>query len=246
MDVPAHAAAQAARGRRCLSTSNPTVKTQTNSWAGFPADLLLELPAGRGTREQLEQGLRRAIQQGRLGGGALLPPSRVLASDLGIARSVVVEAYRNLAADGYLETRRGGWTRVHPHRQVRRYANEASAPGDDGQRFYGWRRPAIGRPQIRLLGGLPDPALFPKREWLRHYREALTDLPYPDLGYPDILGAEPLRRALADYLARARGAVTSPNTVLVCAGFMQGLTLVCRTLRRAGARRIAVEDPCHA
>jgi GntR family transcriptional regulator/MocR family aminotransferase len=37
---------------------------------------------------------------------------------------------------------------------------------------------------------------------------------------------------------------TAPERMLVCAGFTQGLTLVCRALHRAGARRIAIEDPC--
>src|SRR5919198_6364559 len=99
-----------------VSTSNPIVSRQTNSAAGFPPDLLIELPSGGGrdVRERLEHALRAAIQQERLRGGAVLPPSRVLAADLGIARSVVVEAYRNLAANGYLETRRGGWARAPP------------------------------------------------------------------------------------------------------------------------------------
>jgi GntR family transcriptional regulator/MocR family aminotransferase len=37
---------------------------------------------------------------------------------------------------------------------------------------------------------------------------------------------------------------TTPDRVLVVAGFAQGLTLVCRTLRDRGVTRIAVEDPC--
>ena len=218
---------------------------RTNSPDGFPPDLLLELSSGggRGVRERLEHALRVAIQQERLRGGSVLPPSRVLAADLGVARSVVVEAYRNLAAYGYVETRPGGWTRVRSYTQ-------AEPPRDDSpsryeeQLFFGWRRPA-SHAQIRLLGGLPDPALFPRREWLRHYRAALAEVPQPALGYPDILGAQPLRAALADYLGRARGAVAAPGRVIVCGGFTQGLTLVCRALRRAGARRVVVEEPCH-
>lgn len=219
---------------------------QTNSSGGFPADLLIELPSGggRGLRERLEQALRVAIQEERLRGGAVLPPSRMLASDLGVARSVVVEAYRNLAATGYLESRPGGWTRVRPYAQAEPNRNHDSLQQYEQQLFFGWRQPAASRAPVRLLGGLPDPALFPRREWLRHYRAALAELPYPALGYPDILGAEPLRQALADYLGRVRG-VATPDRIIVCAGFTQGLTLLCRVLRRAGAQRLAVEDPCH-
>ena len=220
---------------------------QTNSPGGFPAELHLELPSGggRGLRERLEHTLRVAIQQERLRRGAVLPPSRVLAADLGVARSVVVEAYRNLAANGYLETRRGGWTRVRPDAPAEPHSGEDPLPDYEQQLFFGWRRPAASGAPIKLLGGLPDPALFPRREWLRHYRAALAGLPSSALGYPDILGAEPLRHALADYLGRVRGAVATPGQIIVCGGFTQALTLLCRAVRRAGARRIAVEEPCH-
>jgi GntR family transcriptional regulator / MocR family aminotransferase len=220
---------------------------RTNSATGFPPDLLIELPSGggRGVRERLERALRAAIQQERLRGGAVLPPSRVLAADLGIARSVVVEAYRNLAANGYLDSRRGGWTRVRPYAQAQRQREGGPLPDYEQQLFFGWRRPTASPALIRLLGGLPDPALFPRRAWLRHYRAALAELPSASVSYPDILGAEPLRQALADYLGRVRGAAATPDRVIISTGFTQGLTLVCRALGRAGARRVAVEEPCH-
>jgi GntR family transcriptional regulator/MocR family aminotransferase len=41
-----------------------------------------------------------------------------------------------------------------------------------------------------------------------------------------------------------RGAVADPERIVICDGFTQGLTLVCRALHARGARRIAVEDPC--
>src|SRR5689334_6596882 len=80
----------------------------------FPADLLVALDRsnGRGLRRQLEGELRRAIRHGRLPVGTPLPPSRVLARELGVARGVVVDAYGQLAAEGYLEARQGSGTRV--------------------------------------------------------------------------------------------------------------------------------------
>src|SRR4051812_45889520 len=87
---------------------------QTNSGDGYPADLLVDVRAGnvRSLRQRLENTLRSAVQDGRLVPGAVLPPSRTLAAELAISRSVVVEAYANLTADGYLEARQGGGTRV--------------------------------------------------------------------------------------------------------------------------------------
>jgi GntR family transcriptional regulator / MocR family aminotransferase len=176
--------------------------------------------------------------------GAAVPPTPVLAAELGISRSVVVDAYDNLAADGYLEARQGSGTRVRPGAPAARPPRHET--GRDGLEafFEAPRRTLQLRAPIRLLGGLPDAALFPRREWVRHYRAALAALPDPELGYPDVRGAEPLRVAMAAYLGRVRGVATAPERLLICAGVTQGLTLVCRALARLGVRRIAIEDPC--
>jgi GntR family transcriptional regulator / MocR family aminotransferase len=59
-----------------------------DSWAISGRDLHLDL--GRsGRRVALERALREAVQSGRLAPGTLLPPSRALAGDLGIARNTV-------------------------------------------------------------------------------------------------------------------------------------------------------------
>jgi GntR family transcriptional regulator/MocR family aminotransferase len=201
---------------------------------GFPGDLLVEIDRSNRRRvgEQLESGLREAIRHGRLRVGTALPPSRVLALELGVARSVVVEAYGQLVAEGFLEARQGSGTRVR--------AAEAEPRSPDRPR----ERQAAGGAQ--LLAGLPDPASFPRRQWQRHYRAALSELPDASFGYPDAQGATELRAALVGYLGRVRAVMTTPEQLLVCGGFAQGLTLVCRALRARGARRLAVEDPCFA
>lgn len=97
---------------------------------------------------------------------------------------------------------------------------------------------------VRFVGGLPDPALFPRTEWLRHYRSALNAAPNRQLGYPGPLGAEPLRVALINYIARVRGVLTVPDRILISTGLTQALVLLCRALRARGVKAIAVEDPC--
>ncbi|QRY54064.1 MocR-like pyridoxine biosynthesis transcription factor PdxR [Mycolicibacterium septicum] len=213
-----------------MSGSNRESNQQTNSAdAGFPPDLLIALDrtSRDGLAMQLQHQLRMGIQQGRLAAGSLLPPSRALAAQLGVARSVVVAAYEHLVADGYLTGRQGSGTRVkqvapQPSPRVRR-ARDPAAP---------------------LGGGLPDAALFPRTEWLRHYRNALTEVPNVQLGYPGPLGTRPLREALSDYLARVRGVATTPDRMIVTSGLTQGIVLLARSLRARGCRTLAVEDPC--
>src|SRR5438046_2705886 len=86
------------------------MKTGANSGP----ELLLELDRSRprALRAQLEDGLREAVRSGRLGAHARLPASRALASDLGVSRRLVVDAYAQLLAEGYLVARRGAGTYV--------------------------------------------------------------------------------------------------------------------------------------
>ena len=78
------------------------------------AELLLALDrAGTGPlRAQLEEQLRSAVRAGLLAPGTALPSTRALARDLGVSRGVVVEAYDQLAAEGYLASSQGAPTRV--------------------------------------------------------------------------------------------------------------------------------------
>jgi GntR family transcriptional regulator / MocR family aminotransferase len=213
--------------------------TQSNIAAGeFPADLLIELDRSRprGLRAQLERGLRAAIARGSLPPGTALPPSRVLAADLAVSRSVVVEAYDQLVTEGYLEARQGSGTRVR-------------AQGDDGQHARTpvsppyWPIP-VGRDGTMPRSGLPDPALFPRAAWLRHYRDALRDIADSRLLYPPPRGEPELRAALVAYLGRVRGVRAAAGQMVICDGVSQGVLLLCRALSRRGVTRIAVEDPC--
>src|ERR671923_1686027 len=61
---------------------------------------------------QLEAQLRDAVRSGRLAADERLPSSRALAAELGVSRGVVVEAYGQLAAEGYLAVHRGAAPRV--------------------------------------------------------------------------------------------------------------------------------------
>ncbi|MGH2834877.1 MAG: PLP-dependent aminotransferase family protein [Solirubrobacteraceae bacterium] len=179
--------------------------------------------------EQIERSLREQIRAGRLAAGSALPSTRGLASELGVSRGVVTEAYGQLAAEGYLTTSQGAPVRVA--------AAVRAAPA---------RPPATSLAQsfaYDFRPGLPDLAGFPREAWLRSLRAAVRDSPLHALGYPDPRGAPELREALAGYLGRVRGADAEPEQVLVCTGFMQGLSLLCRALRAHGVERVAVEEP---
>lgn len=193
--------------------------------------MLLGLQRGRGRplRAALERELRAAIHAGRLRGGTVLPSTRALAADLGVSRGVVVEAYAQLAAEGYLATRPGAATRV------------VAGPTEDSEED----RPWDAWPTVRhdLRPGRPDLGAFPRRAWLAATRRVLSEAPHAAAGYGDPRGTPELRAALAAHLGRTRGVAAAPAAMVVTAGVHQGVGLLARVLAARGVRRIAVEDP---
>lgn len=182
-------------------------------------------------RAQLESGLRAAIQTGRLDGGTPVPSTRVLAADLGISRGVVVLAYEQLIAEGYLTATRGSATRV---------ARRPAPPPSPARAVQ-----STPAPRYDFRPGLPDGSLFPRRAWLSSLRRVLDEATTDTFGYPDPHGALSARRAVAAYLNRTRATLAHPERMVLCSGYAQGLRLVCEALRSRGVRRVAVEDPGH-
>jgi GntR family transcriptional regulator / MocR family aminotransferase len=193
-------------------------------------DLHLALQPGSPRRTQLERQLREGIRSGRLRAGSRLPPSRALAPELGVSRGVVVDAYSQLVAEGYLVARPGSGTVV---------AGALATEPVIGRR----RPPTYSPPRYDLRSGLPDVSRFPRRAWHAATAEAMRELPDAWLTYGRARGLSRLRVALADYLGRARAAFADPHQIVTCAGLSHGLTLVWGALRERGARRVAVEDP---
>jgi GntR family transcriptional regulator/MocR family aminotransferase len=197
------------------------------------SQLLVDLKRGSGValHRQVELALREGIRSGRFTAGTALPPTRMLAAELGVSRGVVVEAYSQLVAEGYLTSRRGGYTHVAADLDPRSARAVVAAPVN---------RTA---PEIDFGYGRANVAGFPRRDWLRSVRRVLIEAPDESLSYPDGQGAGALRGALADYLNRVRGTVARPENLVVTNGYAQGIALLLGVLAARGARRLAVEDP---
>ena len=177
---------------------------------------------------QLEQGLRAAVRSGRLDAGAVMPSTRALAVQLGVSRGIVVEAFEQLVAEGYLASRPGGTTTV---------ARTSARTSTDAE------RPAPAALRFDFRPGRPDLDQFPRAVWLRAVRRVLSGAPSQRFGYLDGRGTPELRRAIAAYMNRVRGTAADPEHVIVSAGFAQGLSLVAHAIRTTGAIRMALEDP---
>jgi GntR family transcriptional regulator/MocR family aminotransferase len=186
-----------------------------------------------GVGRQLEEQLRAAIRAGTLAPGSDLPSGRALAEDLAVSRGVVVRAYAQLAAEGYLDLRQGANPSVRRISQATRMAG-ASAAAERG-------------PKLRydLRAHQPELSTFPRHAWLRSLRRALLSAADGDFGYINARGLEQLRAELSVYLGRARGVAADPDRIVVTAGSTQALSLIARALARDGARTLAFENPSH-
>lgn len=233
----------------------------------MPLDAASAVPLHR----QIYEGVRTGILSGRFAANTRLPSTRVLASELGVARNTVVLAFDQLGAEGYLSTRRGGGTRVRAgipdslinvnadralrdraRRPARRIAPSARAaaprtPARIPARWTGVMRDlstwGAGRDvdAVPFALGMPAVDAFPAALWSR-----LTARRWRSggvfLGHAAAAGDRVLRDAIAAYVTSARGARCTPDQVLIVSGAQQALDLVARVLVEPGDP-VWMEDP---
>jgi DNA-binding transcriptional MocR family regulator len=223
----------------------------------LPLLVRLEPDADRPLNQQLYQGLRTLILEGRVRAGMLLPSTRMLSVDLMVSRNTVLNAYEQLTAEGYLEGRAGGGTRVSstlPDTILR-----ASVPPERRTPIRARRRPSRRAASIAAVPIWPRfsqlPRLtrafrlgacalgdFPMELWGRLMRRRWSQSGVRALDYGDVSGYAPLREAIAAYLQASRGVICQASQVLIVNGSQQALDLVTRALMDPGDSAW-LEDP---
>ncbi|HJT96867.1 MAG TPA: PLP-dependent aminotransferase family protein, partial [Rhodanobacteraceae bacterium] len=187
---------------------------------------------------QLADAIADDIRRGRLKPGEPLPGTRELAESLALNRNTVVAGYDELAAEGLVSTRVGGGTFV-----------SANAPPPPDAPPLAPLQPTYALPplvhapparavlapgMLMLANGAPDVRLFPARPLARAFRRAIEHRGRALLTASDPCGHVRLRIELAAMLARTRGLVATPDTLMVTRSIEQGIDLVARTLIAPG------------
>lgn len=177
--------------------------------------------AGRRASE-IAASIERAVGDGGLDPGQLLPPMRELAATLGVNANTVAAAYRTLRERGVIETagRRGSRVRPRPA-SIPRNAIRVEAP-----------------PGVRDLGGgNPDRALLPP------LREAFAAAAARHDEAPVLYGQGPVDPEFARLARAALDADGVPaGPLAVTSGALDAIERVLGAHLRAGDR-VAVEDP---
>lgn len=226
-------------------------------------DIVIELrddPA-RPAYQRLAEAIRESILAGRFRPGERLPPTRVLATNLSLARNTVLEAYEQLIAEGYLAARHGSGTFVAPDLPDRAFRAETLASNGTGQTTgappqlsdFASRLLAEGVPsvqdeelmrpaQFEFRYGTPSFDEFPIDAWRTLTKRVLDYPPRELLGYGPTEGLPQLREALARYLQRSRGVKCDASQVMVVNGSQQALDVAARVLINPGDV-VVVEEP---
>jgi GntR family transcriptional regulator/MocR family aminotransferase len=206
----------------------------TVEWADGGPDLLVTLDRGAGLlRIQIQDQLRAAIRERRLGAGERMPSTRRLAELLGVSRGTVVDVYEQLLAEGYVESAVGSGTRV-----------AAMPDGGPARQAPGVATTSSSKPTVADFEyGIPDLGSVPLTAWSWAVSESTRTLPTAELGDEDPAGSRHLREVVTAYHRRVRAGFAVAEDALVVSGFRQGLAFALATLAQDGFQRIALEDP---
>jgi len=219
--------------------------------AGIVPVVLLDRRSPAPLYRQLYEGFRDAILERRLRAGQRIPSTRSLARELQISRLPLLNAFEQLAAEGYLRSRTGSGTFVAT------VPSKSRPPARSPMTVRG-KRPVsrdtdflLAREADPWLGGrgsfrVSEPAAdrFPHQVWSRlvgrHARAARGNP--RSLHYGEPMGHRPFREAVAEYLRTARAVRCEADQVMVVSGSQQALSLAARILIEPGGS-VWVEEP---
>ncbi len=217
----------------------------------MPSFGALDREAGNLSR-QVAEALREAVRKGDLRPADALPSTRALAASLRVARGTVVEAYEQLIAEGFLESKAGAGTRVahalaeRPAREPRatsRHAAQAGLP-ERAEAFARIGREFKPLPPVPFAISVPTGMTAPGEVWRRLGNRLRARGPASPTGYADPQGALALREAIADYVRKSRSVRCEADQIIVTSGTQQGLFLASQVL--LGPRDQAwVENPAY-
>jgi GntR family transcriptional regulator/MocR family aminotransferase len=215
------------------------------------ASLTIEKDDPEPAYRQVYKRLREAILSGEIPAGTRLPAGRQLARQLGVARVTVSRAYDQLAAEGFVESRVGAGTFVADLDKVRQLVETAPktfrpALMDWGTRVIDLSRQDSSadspRQEIDFGFGRSFAERFPYDIWRRLLRRYLSTDDAMLSRYGSAAGFFPLRRAIADYVGRARGVRCTPEEVVIVSGAQQAIDILARLLLSRGDE-VLVETP---
>ncbi|MBT2372242.1 PLP-dependent aminotransferase family protein [Pseudomonas fluorescens] len=199
--------------------------------------------------DQLYRQLREAMESGRLAAGAQLPPSRLLAEQLGVSRKTVSDTYALLTYEGLLVGKigRGTFVNAQPARTERLQNAAGLACAANLAKWQALPSP-MRHPtrdstlRCEFIGGATTRSQFPQDEWRSCTQDALRRIAQNSGFYSQPEGLPALRSAIAGHIAFSRGVKCRDEDIVVTNGAQQALDLIARVVLEPGTI-VAMEDP---
>ena len=227
-----------------------------------PPFIILEEKSDLPLYRQIYETVRRSILSGEFHSGKQLPASRFLAKQLGVSRMTVINAYDQLFAEGYLESKPGAGTfvaehlpeeflntpRVEPLKSQAKFVPrklKLSAYGKNAAEESGtilqYNRTT---PPVAFQHGLAAVNEFPFDLWTKLTNKCYRALEREKFGYGEAAGFFPLREAIAAHLKSIRGVNCAPEQVIITSSAQQAFDLIGRIFLERGAE-VWIENPCY-
>jgi GntR family transcriptional regulator / MocR family aminotransferase len=189
---------------------------------------------------QIYEGFRKAILERQLRPLQQIPSTRSLASDLGISRIPILEAYSQLLAEGFLESRVGAGTFISAQLAAQLSSSQGGGVARVGvpsarpvSRAAQAMRVKI-EPWVYGQGAFAISQIateqFPTDTWTRLVARHSRTVTPQSFHFSDPRGTPGLRRAIADYLRTARAVNCDADQVIVMGGSQEALDLAGRVL----------------
>lgn len=218
-------------------------------------DLLITLDKERPIplSRQIYEQVREAVHAGALSSGDLLPPSRTLANQLGISRSVVLQSYELLQAEGYLEMKKGAGTYIAELPLEERGTHYFESPYNfisKGPDFLTLNPSSTIECDLNPVfcdfrHGVPAWDAFPMDQWQKALMNACRRASPDTLGYGPAEGSTGLRREIARILRSSRSIPVVPEQIVITSGATQAMDILSRIFLSSGDC-VFVEDPSHS
>ena len=224
--------------------------------SGLLPMIAVDRRASQPLHRQIYNSFRAAILDGRLRPGQRIPSTRVFAFEMGVSRFPVLNAYAQLLAEGYLQSRVGAGTVVSgslPEQLTS--SGPMGARGTTtrvGPRLVSNRCSLLPRKEDLPWMALPGPFRvgqvafdqFPLHTWSALIARRSRNANGECFRYGDLMGHKALRQAIANYVGTARALRCEPEQVLIVNGSQQALEITTRVLLSPGDR-VWIEDPAY-
>mgnify|MGYP001156489029 CR=1 FL=1 len=200
---------------------------------------MLDNKANEPLYTQLYQYIKIEIQTGKIPPFKKLPSIRHLANDLHLSKTTIQQAYQQLLAEGYIESKeRSGFYVVDIDKELLGHVFQSHSPPISE------KRPQIKQQHIfyDFYMSNVDADHFPYLQWRRAMNQSINSDQKELLSYGHNQGEYSLRLEISNYLRQSRAVNCTAEQIIIGAGTQTLLTFLCYLIR-SDHKSVAMEEP---